>query len=157
MTFKSAAADTIVGESPNRMLRDLTRRRIPDILPHQAEIMRSYAKLPSELPDVALQLPTGSGKTLVGFLIAEWRRRKYRERVADPERVKALLHRWYLDRARAVFSEVLDTSLLHFKSIEYPRLIVRAMKSRWGSLSRAGIMTLNVNLVRAPAPVLSTW
>ena len=31
--------------------------------------------------DVAMQLPTGSGKTLVGLLIGEWRRRKNRERV----------------------------------------------------------------------------
>lgn len=31
--------------------------------------------------DVALQLPTGSGKTLVGLLIGEWRRRKFGERV----------------------------------------------------------------------------
>ncbi len=31
--------------------------------------------------DVALQLPTGSGKTLVGLLIAEWRRRKFEESV----------------------------------------------------------------------------
>lgn len=68
----------------------------------------------------------------------------------EPERVKALLHRWYLDRARAVFSEVLNASLAHFKRVESPRLIVRAMQSRWGSLSRAGSMTLNVNLVRAP-------
>lgn len=68
----------------------------------------------------------------------------------EPERVKALLHRWYLDRARAVFTEVLDASLRHFKGVEQPRLIVRAMQSRWGSLSRAGSMTLNVNLVRAP-------
>ena len=72
----------------------------------------------------------------------------------DPERVKALLHRWYLDRARAVFSEVLDTSLLHFKGIEHPRLIVRAMQSRWGSLSHAGTMTLNVDLVRATRPCI---
>ncbi len=28
-----------------------------------------------------MQLPTGSGKTLVGLLIAEWRRRKYGQRV----------------------------------------------------------------------------
>ena len=28
--------------------------------------------------------------------------------------------------------------------------MVRTMQSRWGSLSRAGTMTLNVNLVRAP-------
>lgn len=68
----------------------------------------------------------------------------------EPERVKALLHRWYLNRARAVFTEVLDASLLHFKCAEQPRLIVRAMQSRWGSLSRVGSMTLNVNLVRAP-------
>jgi hypothetical protein len=72
----------------------------------------------------------------------------------QPERIKALLHRWYLDRARLVFGEVLDASLRHFKSIEQPRLIVRAMQSRWGSLSRAGTMTLNVNLVRAPRPCI---
>jgi predicted metal-dependent hydrolase len=72
----------------------------------------------------------------------------------DPERVKALLHRWYLDRAQAVFGEVLEARLLHFKGVEHPRLIVRAMQSRWGSLSRAGTMTLNVNLVRAPRPCI---
>ena len=72
----------------------------------------------------------------------------------EPERVKALLHRWYLDRARAIFTEVLDASLLHFKGVASPRLIVRAMQSRWGSLSRAGTMTLNVNLVRAPRPCI---
>jgi predicted metal-dependent hydrolase len=72
----------------------------------------------------------------------------------EPDRIKELLHRWYLDRARAVFSEVLDASLLRFKGIEQPHLIVRAMQSRWGSLSRAGTMTLNVNLVRAPRPCI---
>ncbi len=72
----------------------------------------------------------------------------------DPERIKALLHRWYLDRARAVFSDVLDASLRQFKFVEQPRLSVRVMKSRWGSLSPAGTMTLNVNLVRAPRPCI---
>ena len=73
---------------------------------------------------------------------------------SGPEQVKAVLHRWYLERARAVFSDVLDANLLHFKGVERPRLIVRAMQSRWGSLSRAGTMTLNVNLVRAPRPCI---
>lgn len=72
----------------------------------------------------------------------------------EAERVRALLHRWYLDRARAVFTEVLDASLPRFKGVEHPRLIVRTMQSRWGSLSRAGSMTLNVNLVRAPRPCI---
>lgn len=72
----------------------------------------------------------------------------------EPDLVKALLHRWHLDRARVVFGEVLDATLLHFKGVEQPRLIVRAMQSRWGSLSRVGTMTLNVNLVRAPRPCI---
>ena len=67
-----------------------------------------------------------------------------------PERVKMLLHRWYLGRAREIFGEVLNANLPSFKGVGCPRLNVRSMQSRWGSLSRAGTMTLNVNLVRAP-------
>lgn len=69
---------------------------------------------------------------------------------ADTDRVKEVLHRWYLDHARRVFSEVLDLCLPRFRGCRRPRLIVRAMESRWGSLSPAGTMTLNANLVRAP-------
>jgi len=43
--------------------------------------MRRYVAEAKDLKDVALQLPTGSGKTLVGLLIAEWRRRKFNEKV----------------------------------------------------------------------------
>jgi predicted metal-dependent hydrolase len=68
----------------------------------------------------------------------------------EPACVKALLRRWYLDRARAVFGDVLDTCLTRFKGMERPHLIVRTMRSRWGSLSPAGNMTLNVDLVRVP-------
>lgn len=67
----------------------------------------------------------------------------------DSELVRSLLHRWYLDRARIVFAEELEASMHHFKGAHAPLLSVRTMKSRWGSLSRAGTMTLNVNLVRA--------
>jgi predicted metal-dependent hydrolase len=73
---------------------------------------------------------------------------------ASQERVKALLHRWYLNRARAVFGEVLDASLAHFRGVATPHLIVRAMRSRWGSLSAGGRMTLNAQLVRAPRPCI---
>jgi len=70
----------------------------------------------------------------------------------QPDRVKALLHRWYLERARAVFAEVLDASVGLFRGVRHPRVSVRAMQTRWGSLSRGGTMTLNVDLVRAPRP-----
>lgn len=69
---------------------------------------------------------------------------------ADPDRVRSLLHRWYLDHARPVFMEILDEWLPRIKGHQRPRLIVRAMQSRWGSLSQAGTMTLNSSLIRAP-------
>ena len=81
MAFKTATSDESVPDSPDKLFRDLTRRKFPDVLPHQAETMQAYAAEGVSPSDVALQLPTGSGKTLVGLLIAEWRRRKFNERV----------------------------------------------------------------------------
>ncbi len=43
--------------------------------------MKRYGDDAVDASDVALQLPTGSGKTLVGLMIGEWRRRKFRERI----------------------------------------------------------------------------
>lgn len=51
-----------------------------DLWFHQGEIVRSYAPAHLSSSDVALELPPGAGKTLVGGTIAEWRRRKYGER-----------------------------------------------------------------------------
>ena len=81
MAFKKAPPPQTVPDSPEKILLDLPRRKIPGVLLHQGEIMKEYAKQGVDVPDVALQLPTGSGKTLVGLMIAEWRRRKFRERV----------------------------------------------------------------------------
>ena len=81
MAFKKAPPPSLVPDSPEKLFLELPRRRIPDVLPHQKEIMRTYASQAVDIPDVALQLPTGSGKTLVGLLIAEWRRRSNQERI----------------------------------------------------------------------------
>lgn len=81
MAFKKASSSTIVPDSPEKLFLDLPRRKIPDVMPHQNKIMRTYVNEAVGETDVALQLPTGSGKTLVGLLIGEWRRRKNQERV----------------------------------------------------------------------------
>lgn len=67
-----------------------------------------------------------------------------------PQRIKVLLERWYLQRARIVFGDVLKAGLDRFRLAEPPCLVVRTMRSRWGSLSPSGTMTLNVTLIRAP-------
>ena len=81
MAFKKITKEKLSYNTPAEIFRDLSRRKLPDVLPHQAEIMKRYAEISDDYPDIALQLPTGSGKTLVGLLIAEWRRRKYAEKV----------------------------------------------------------------------------
>lgn len=43
---------------------------------HQGDVLRAYAETHQTTPDLALELPTGTGKTLPGLLIAEWTRRK---------------------------------------------------------------------------------
>jgi len=45
-------------------------------------VLRTYNGLTGDPADVAIELPTGAGETLVGCLIAEWHRRKQQERVA---------------------------------------------------------------------------
>lgn len=55
--------------------------RPKDLWFHQGEIVRSYAPAKLQTADVALQLPPGAGKTLVGGTIGEWRRRKNGERI----------------------------------------------------------------------------
>jgi predicted metal-dependent hydrolase len=70
----------------------------------------------------------------------------------QPEQVKTILQRWYRQRAREIFGEVLDAGFKPFaqRGHTYPRLAVKSMHTRWGSLSSSGLITLNGNLIRAP-------
>jgi Rad3-related DNA helicase len=55
---------------------------LSDLWLHQGNALRVYHESHRQHADVALELPTGSGKTLVGLLIAEWRRLALRQPVA---------------------------------------------------------------------------
>ena len=81
MAFKKRRKQTTVPRSPDQLFRDLPRRKHASLFDHQGQILRNYFEDARDEADVALQLPTGSGKTLVGLLLAEWRRRKFNERV----------------------------------------------------------------------------
>ena len=104
MAFKTPP--TITGDvgTPEDLFRDLRNRKIEGLLAHQADILRDYERSSIEESDVALQLPTGSGKTLVGLLLAEWRRRKFRQRVAYVCPTKQLVHQ-VVEQSRAYGSK----------------------------------------------------
>lgn len=74
--------------------------------------------------------------------------------VGQPESassVAATLQGWYNARARIVFGERLAEVLRTARRFRRtaPRLRVRAMKTRWGSCTASGTVTLNTELVRA--------
>lgn len=81
MAFKKDTYNQKAAEDPAAHFKTLTKRQFPDVMPHQKEILEQYATAHEKTCDIALQLPTGSGKTLVGLLIADWRRLKLKERV----------------------------------------------------------------------------
>lgn len=69
-----------------------------------------------------------------------------------PDTVKQLLDKWYLDKARLQFNESMDRCWQKFKhlDIDMPKLSIKRMRKRWGSLSKSRNITLNSDLIRAP-------
>lgn len=103
MAFKKTARKVVSIESPEALFNDLRgRRKIPGLLAHQADVLRRYVEVGLKLTDVALQLPTGSGKTLVGLLLGEWRRQKYGERVIYLCPTNQLVHQ-VVEQSRDVY------------------------------------------------------
>ncbi len=82
--FRKRTAPEPAPKDPESLFGELprSRRGVGALWSHQADLLRTYAEDKHVAsPDLALELPTGSGKTLVGLLIADWRRRSMRHRV----------------------------------------------------------------------------
>ena len=82
--FKTDFAKASGPGDPETLFHNLRGRasEIRHLWSHQADLLREYHKHCVKARDVAIELPTGSGKTLVGLLIGEWRRQALGERVA---------------------------------------------------------------------------
>lgn len=84
MTFPLPPTPVTAPESPLDLYERLqvTEPGLSDLWVHQGNALQTYSQAHVEHHDVALELPTGSGKTLVGLLIGEWRRLALKQRVA---------------------------------------------------------------------------
>lgn len=82
--FRIPVSTTGAPSDPESLFRDLRNRKpeIQHLWSHQADLIRNYFQHHIGSPDVALELPTGAGKTLVGLLLGEFRRQAKGERVA---------------------------------------------------------------------------
>jgi hypothetical protein len=116
MGFKVGKQSAVSLDSPEALFRDLRQRTIAAPHAHQADVLRDYVAQALDRPDVALQLPTGSGKTLVGLLIGEWRRRKLGERVVYLCPTNQLVHQVV---AQATLQYGISTRGFVGKKLEY--------------------------------------
>jgi hypothetical protein len=154
------------GETPEALFRDLTRA--PDgpqhLWAHQADLLRAYERH-ANAPDLAVELPTGAGKTLVGMLIADWRRRRG-ERVAYLCPTRQLAKQAAADARRAGVA-VVDLTGRHTSwnpadEMAYSRsnavavATYHAVFNSSSRLSDAHVLLLD-DAHAAAGPVLDTW
>lgn len=77
-----------------------------------------------------------------------------------PRRAKEtreLVEEWYRSHAHAKFAERLEINLQRFSSPDAFRpkgLIIRQLRQRWGSMSPAGRLMLNLRLIEAPTDAI---
>jgi len=74
--FRIDEASGSIPPDPESLFRDLKQRsaKIQYLWSHQADVLRTWHQTYLTSKNVALELPTGTGKTLIGLLIAEYRR-----------------------------------------------------------------------------------
>jgi predicted metal-dependent hydrolase len=70
----------------------------------------------------------------------------------DFNMIKTVMESWYHRHSILIFKNRFDTYLKLTGSLKlaFPKLQVRQMNKRWGSCSKAGVITLNEELVKTP-------
>lgn len=77
--------------------------------------------------------------------------------VGDREMVQDLMQRWLRQRARVMVAErarkiIRNTSWLDI--VDLPPITIKALTHRWGSTTKAGRITFNLDVVKLPLPCL---
>jgi predicted metal-dependent hydrolase len=150
---------------------DLVVERIETVLQRRREWIRQRSREVSLLPPATRPREWVSGET------HRYLGRQYRLRVqrgvdvgvklagayftvtvrdaGDTREVRRLMERWMRDHARETFArrlEVLAARASRLRLAEAPPIVVRKLKTRWGSCSVSGRILMNVEAVRLPLP-----
>ncbi|HAU0840592.1 TPA: M48 family metallopeptidase [Legionella pneumophila] len=77
-------------------------------------------------------------------------------RDTDHVMIKKLLDNWYRQKATLYFTKIFDECWGKFKKMNYikPTLKIIKLQKRWGSLSKSGTLSLNIDLIKAPKECL---
>lgn len=148
-------------DSPLDLIEEKVRKRAAWILKQQQELARySYEIPPREYVSgeshrylgrqYQLKVQTTEGKEFVklsrGRILMETKKPD------DIEHKAKLLEDWYREKAKRIFAEQISQWFPRFEryDIEYPEFTVRKMRTRWGSCSATGRLTLNLKLIQYP-------
>jgi hypothetical protein len=142
VAFKRKTEAAAVPDDPEQLYRQLALINDgPEALwAHQADVLRAWHGDHPDKRDVAIELPTGAGKTLVGGLIGEYRRRAERERIA------------YLCPTRQLARQTAG------KLSEYgiPNVLLIDRVSRWNMADRSRYTSANAIAVSVYSHVFNT-
>jgi predicted metal-dependent hydrolase len=70
----------------------------------------------------------------------------------EPEKIKILLNKWYREKAHLHLHNIFNECWEKFRNKEYPKPACKILQleKRWGSLSKSGTLSLNVQLIKTP-------
>ena len=129
MPFKRSSGPEASPSDPVQLYRTLaeTNRGPESLWLHQGDVLRNWHAQYLEAADVAIELPTGAGKTLVGGLIGDFRRRVAGDRVA------------YLCPTRQLARQTTERLLTY----GIPAVLLTGKASKWNPADRTRYTTAN--------------
>ncbi len=139
---------------PETLFRSLTQRlpHIQHLWSHQADVLRGWHSSHVDTPNLALELPNGTGKTLIGLLIGEFIRQTRQQRVAYLCPNRQLAHQ--VGRLASEYS--IDARVLVGKQSSYPPSDFNAFEdsSAIAVTTYAGLFNINPRINSANLLIL---
>jgi len=76
--------------------------------------------------------------------------------VSDKAHIAAVIDAWYRRHAERIFAVLLTDCYPRVAAfgVPFPALSIRPMKTKWGSCTSKGRVTLNLKLIQAPLPLI---
>ena len=68
----------------------------------------------------------------------------------DPREIMRFLDDWYRAQAIRIYGNQVGSLIGKLGLPERPKIVVRKMNTRWGSVAPSGVMTFNLKLIQAP-------